>query len=298
MTVICLTDCPLKLRGDLTKWLLEINTGVYVGNINARVREELWNRITENVRSGQVTMVFRAAGEQHMDFRVHNTNWKPVDFDGLKLIMRPNAEISVQSESSNLPNGFSKAAKMRIARQMRHKALQGTSSCDYVVLDIETTGLNYNTDEILEIAALKIRGGEVTSEFNRLIKPNRPIPSEIQKLTRISDELVNNYGIDLQLALTELTEFIGSDKLLCWNAPFDVAFIQVSCNRCGLPIIRNKAEDAMKLAKKYFKGLSSYRLADVARNLGIEYDEVHRALPDCYLTHKIFAKLNENASEC
>lgn len=72
MTVVVLTDCPPKLRGDLTKWLLEINTGVYVGNLSARVREELWTRICENLKTGRATMVFRASNEQKMDFRVHN----------------------------------------------------------------------------------------------------------------------------------------------------------------------------------------------------------------------------------
>ena len=59
MVVVTLTDCPPKLRGDLTKWLLEINTGVYVGKINARVREELWKRICDNIKSGRATMSFR-----------------------------------------------------------------------------------------------------------------------------------------------------------------------------------------------------------------------------------------------
>ena len=63
MVVLVLTDCPPKVRGDLSKWLFEINTGVYVGNISARVRELLWNRICENIRQGQATMVYSAAGE-------------------------------------------------------------------------------------------------------------------------------------------------------------------------------------------------------------------------------------------
>ena len=105
MTVICLTNCPTKLRGDLSKWLIEINTGVYVGNISARVRDKLWERITENIRSGQATMVFRATGEQHMDFRVHNTTWKPVDYEGLKLIMRP--RVTAEDANNYLAEGFS-----------------------------------------------------------------------------------------------------------------------------------------------------------------------------------------------
>ena len=73
MTIIVLTDCPPRLRGDLTKWLMEINTGVYVGNLNPRVRDALWERVCDHVKSGRATMVYRANNEQHMQFRVHNT---------------------------------------------------------------------------------------------------------------------------------------------------------------------------------------------------------------------------------
>lgn len=56
MIVVTLTDCPPRLRGDLSKWLLEINTGVYVGQLNKRVREELWKRICDNLPRGRATM--------------------------------------------------------------------------------------------------------------------------------------------------------------------------------------------------------------------------------------------------
>ena len=89
MIIVVLTDCPPKLRGDLSKWLFEINTGVYVGNVSARVREALWIRICETVQQGQATMVYPAPGEQKMEFRVHNTTWEMVDYDGVKLMRRP-----------------------------------------------------------------------------------------------------------------------------------------------------------------------------------------------------------------
>ena len=89
MIVVTLTDCPPALRGDLTKWLQEVNTGVYVGQVSARVRGEIWERVRENAKSGRATMVFSANNEQRMDFRVHNTNWEPIDFDGVKLMLRP-----------------------------------------------------------------------------------------------------------------------------------------------------------------------------------------------------------------
>ena len=113
MIVITLSDCPPKVRGDLSKWLIEINTGVYVGQVSARVREELWKRICENLHAGRATMVFHTMGEQQMDFRVHNTTWEPVDFDGLKLMRRPLPSARKQSQTMVLEKGFSKAAKMQ-----------------------------------------------------------------------------------------------------------------------------------------------------------------------------------------
>jgi CRISPR-associated protein Cas2 len=89
MIVISMTDCPVGLRGDLTKWLLEINTGVFVGQVSARVRDRLWERITETTKEGRVTMVFNTNNEQRLDFRVHNGTWEPIDFDGIKLMLRP-----------------------------------------------------------------------------------------------------------------------------------------------------------------------------------------------------------------
>ena len=81
MIVVALTNCPPRLCGDLTKWLQEINYGVYVGQLNQRVREELWKRICDNLSKGQATMVYSANNEQRMEFRVHNTMWQPVDLE-------------------------------------------------------------------------------------------------------------------------------------------------------------------------------------------------------------------------
>ncbi|MDO4564485.1 MAG: type I-E CRISPR-associated endoribonuclease Cas2e [Clostridia bacterium] len=123
MIVLSLTNCPQALRGDLTRWLLEISTGVYVGNISSRVRDELWRRITANVKSGRVVMVFSAKNEQRMDFRVHNSSWEPIDFDGLKLMLRP-SEKRLQSKreqqelNAGAPkHGYSKASKMLAAKR-------------------------------------------------------------------------------------------------------------------------------------------------------------------------------------
>lgn len=81
MVVIVLTACPVGLRGYLTRWLLEISAGVFVGSVSTRVRELMWKRTTEMVRSGRAIMVFSARNEQRLEFLVHGHHWQPVDVE-------------------------------------------------------------------------------------------------------------------------------------------------------------------------------------------------------------------------
>lgn len=112
MIVVILTVSPPKLRGHLTRWLLEISPGVYVGKVSARVRELLWEQILDNIGGGRAVMVYPADNEQGMAFKVHGQEWQPVDFDGLKLIMRPNTNRK-QRDNGLQKIGWSKAARYR-----------------------------------------------------------------------------------------------------------------------------------------------------------------------------------------
>ncbi len=88
MVVVSLSNCPYSLRGDLTKWLFEIDVNVYAGRVTSRVKDELWDRITRSIADGRAIMIFTTLNEQHFDFLVHNGAWEPVDFDGLKLMLK------------------------------------------------------------------------------------------------------------------------------------------------------------------------------------------------------------------
>ncbi|WGW12933.1 type I-E CRISPR-associated endoribonuclease Cas2e [Saxibacter everestensis] len=99
MVVLVLSACPVGLRGQLTRWLLEISAGVFVGRVSTRVRDLLWQRAVEMVGQGRAIMVYSAANEQRLEFRVHGHHWEPVDFDGISLMMRPNEGGDVESRT-------------------------------------------------------------------------------------------------------------------------------------------------------------------------------------------------------
>ena len=296
MVVVVLTDCPAKLRGDLSKWLFEVNTGVYVGNISTRVRELLWERICENVKHGQATMVYSAQGEQKMEFCVHNTSWKIIDFDGIKLMQRPLPKQNLDKRLlySQVKEGFSKAyqfEKNRRVQLSRQKAVQNRK--EYVVVDIETTGLSHLSDEIIEIAALYVVDDKPQEAFHSLVKCKKKIPELVKELTGITDEEVADKGREQYLVLKEFLTFISNRTLIFHNAAFDLNFIQAACRIENIPPPRNKYLDTSIIARKKLKSLRNYRLETIAEVLSVDISGMHRALRDCYITYGIFLKLNE-----
>lgn len=92
MMVLVLTASPTGLRGDLTKWLLEVSPGVFVGNVNVKIREKLWKRVTSLCKEGRALLVYSSNNEQGLEFLVHDHSWEPIDVDGVALMRRPAAK--------------------------------------------------------------------------------------------------------------------------------------------------------------------------------------------------------------
>lgn len=294
MTVVVLSDCPPKLRGDLSLWLIEISTGVYVGKINARVRDELWDRICSNLKNGRATMVYNTNNEQRMEFRVHNTTWMPVDYDGLKLVRRPLSNQPTAFADRKTELGFSKAAHQRMITRAQAACIKKQPNADYCVLDIETSGLDHNRDAIIEIGALRIRAGNVEKEYTALVnlELDRTLPEEIGRLSGLTEELLSEKGISEREALEKLNAFVGGDLLVFHNAVFDLKFLSAAYKRNALPELKNRVIDTLPLARRRLKGLRDYKLETLAQHFGLAKQE-HRALSDCYLTYGIYVKLNE-----
>ncbi|WP_033441490.1 type I-E CRISPR-associated endoribonuclease Cas2e [Saccharothrix sp. NRRL B-16314] len=114
MTVIVVAACPIGLRGHLTRWLLEISPGVFVGKVSKRVRDLMWARVIDMVRTGRAIMVHHADNEQGLDFKVHHHTWHPVDYDGIQLMLRPaDPQPDNDSEQKSGGKGWSTAGRRR-----------------------------------------------------------------------------------------------------------------------------------------------------------------------------------------
>lgn len=157
---------------------------------------------------------------------------------------------------------------------------------EFVVFDLETTGLNPQKDKITEIGAVKIKEGKVISRFSAFVNPGITIPSFIVKLTGITDEMVME-APPIEQALNEFMEFIEGTVLVAHNANFDVSFIKHNAKLMGEKI-RNPYIDTLELCRKMFPELGKYKLNIVAKHLGIELENHHRAVDDSMATAKIF----------
>jgi CRISPR-associated protein Cas2 len=90
MIVMILEKVPAGVRGELSRWLLEVKTGIFVGHVSARVRDKLWEKCQKARRVGGVTQIWSTNTEQHFEMRMSgDTSREIVDFEGLQLVRIP-----------------------------------------------------------------------------------------------------------------------------------------------------------------------------------------------------------------
>jgi DNA polymerase III subunit epsilon len=159
----------------------------------------------------------------------------------------------------------------------------------FIVLDLETTGLDPVRNEIIEIGAIRVnRDSDVHDTFRTLVKPTRRIPKHITQINGISQEMVDREGMALAQALREFVDFIQDLPLVTFNAEFDMAFLQNAAKRDNT-IIQNPTSCALKMARLAWPGRASYRLADLAMDGGLSDEGMHHALDDCRRTLIVYS---------
>lgn len=164
-----------------------------------------------------------------------------------------------------------------------------------VMLDFETTGLSPDSgDRITEVAALRIVGDRIVERYVSLINCNVRIPSFISELTGITQAMVNRAPA-VSVVLPELMDFIGQDVLAAHNASFDVKFLSAESTRLGLTPSHANLVCSLKLARRVFPGLPSYKLTNLANALGIKFNsQAHRAEADAEVAAELLIHIGKH----
>lgn len=289
LTVITLRNSTPSLRGDLSKWMQEIATGVYVGNFNSRIREKLWQRVKDSVGAGEATLSYASRNEIGYLFETYNTMRSVIDSDGIPLVMLPKEK---RAGEEGLKYGFSNVAKFQKSKHFKKVSPKTSTNKSYVVLDIETSGLDSRRNVIIEIGALKIVETEI-EEFHSLIKCDEPLPQKIIEITGITDSLLHEEGILIEEALNKLVAFIANEIIVGYNIRFDIEFINTALRKTGKTILTNKTIDILSLVKKENMFLDSYRLEKVLKAYQLDVNVPHRALDDARLIYQLSQKVNK-----
>lgn len=159
---------------------------------------------------------------------------------------------------------------------------------DYVVFDLETTGISYADDQIIEISALKVVGGKVVDQFSTLVNPQCPIPYGATRINGITDEMVADAPV-IQKALADFLAFIKDDVLVGHNIhSFDLKFIYRDAHELFGQDVTNDYIDTLYMARSCLPQLAHHKLTDLAAYFQIDTDGAHRALNDCVMNQKCY----------
>jgi len=162
---------------------------------------------------------------------------------------------------------------------------------DYVVIDLEMTGLNAKTDKILEVAAIRVRNNSETETFSAVINPQVPLSEKVIELTGITQKQAEN-GAPLDETLQEFLAFLGEDVLVGQNVIFDYSFLKQWAVNHKLGLEKN-AVDTLKLARQFLPAEQKKDLENLCVYFGIPRVNAHRALDDARETAQIFEKMKK-----
>ncbi len=157
---------------------------------------------------------------------------------------------------------------------------------DYVAFDLETTGLNVDTDYIIEIGALKVKDGKVCERFMEFVKPQAPISPMITNITGITNEMVAGARNTCDV-IRDFVEFCEDFVLIGHNIMFDYKFTKKYASEYGFAFEKSGI-DTLKIARKVLCNLDSKSLGTLCEHYGIINQAAHRAYHDALATAKIY----------
>ena len=164
---------------------------------------------------------------------------------------------------------------------------------DYVVFDLETTGISPMQDDIIELSAVKVRGGQAVDEFSQLVNPFRPIPRQASMVNGITDGMVAD-APPLDAVFGAFLDFIGDHILVGHNIhTFDMKFLYRAAEVFYGRTLKNDYIDTLPLSRRCLPDLSRHRLTDLAKHYHIPAEGAHRALNDCHMNRMVFEELGK-----
>lgn len=179
--------------------------------------------------------------------------------------------------------------KLAKVRENKGKAVNALPE-DFVVLDLETTGLDPEWDCIIEIGMVRVRHGEVDAEYSTLVNPGMEIDEFITELTGITNDMLAAAPA-LSEVLPAARDFLGDDIILGHNINFDINFIYDDCECQGLKPVSNGYIDTMRISRRVLPDLKHHRLRDIVNVLGVDHVRAHRAIGDCIATLECYKAL-------
>jgi DNA polymerase III epsilon subunit family exonuclease len=162
----------------------------------------------------------------------------------------------------------------------------------YIVLDTETTGLDHKTEKLIEIAAVKMQGGEVIETFSSLVNPEKPIRHSSFLIHHISEDMVKD-APPIGEVLPLFMEFVGEHSYVAHNAIFDYSFINEASKALYGKRFTNNRIDTFEMYRAVFPDESSHGLNALLRRFGYNEDVIHRALDDAMCLAKVYPKLRQ-----
>ncbi len=298
-TVITLTNVPNSVRGDLSKWMQEIAVGVYVGNFNSRIREQLWQRVCENLKNGEATLSYAARNEIGYAFDSYQTKQEVIDVGGIPLVRYPTHSRKSGREEKY---GFSKAYHSHLIHKLEKRGDKKGKADNipllpaYILMDLETTGLDEEKNQVIEIGAIKVIGNQ-KEEFHRLIQVDTELPTFVTELTGLTNHMLLTKGGGRRKAMEDFADFVGEMPLVGYNIKFDIKFLEREFLKLGFNWKAKGYVDILSLVRKEKLFLDNYKLSTVLVSYGIDTAVPHRALDDAKLLAKLLPKLKEFETE-
>lgn len=164
--------------------------------------------------------------------------------------------------------------------------------CIEIVLDVETTGLDYKKERIIEFAAVRLENGVIKAKYETLINPKQHIRKSSMAVHGITEEMIADQPTEEE-AMPAIFEFIGEYPIVAHNAIFDYNFLNESSKRLyGKPIV-NQRIDSQFLFKEVYPEFESHGLENLMLKFGVDFDTRHRAMADTIGLAEAYPKLKK-----